>query len=65
MVLNNIRLCGKCFLSLFSFSTSDCARESLGLGPCVCYTSARLGDPSCLRKREQVSKLVSSARSSV
>ena len=46
MVLNNIRLCGKCFLSLFSFSTSDCARESLGLGPCVCYTSARLGDPS-------------------
>lgn len=50
-------------VSLFSFGTSDPARESLGLRPCVCYTSARLDDLCCLRKREQVSHLASSARS--
>lgn len=50
-------------VSLFSFGTSDPARESLGVRPCVCYTSARLDDLCCLRKREQVSHLVSSARS--
>ena len=60
VVLSNLCLHG---VSLFSFGTSDPARESLGLRPCVCYTSARLDDLCCLMKRQQVSDLVSSARS--